>query len=99
RRRRLVSWSIVWAGLSRSSYYFAPWHDRSLDRRAAEFLQALAPLLPGGGVEDADGRQFIDFEAGNHLGPELDPFRIAAKGLRDRPQARRLVVTPRQSCL
>jgi hypothetical protein len=34
-------------------------------RRVAEFLQALAALLPGGGVEDADGRQFIHFETGN----------------------------------
>ena len=45
-------------------------HAASLLRRAAEFLQALAALLPGGGVEDVDGRQLIHFETGDHLGPE-----------------------------
>jgi hypothetical protein len=48
----------------------------SLLRWAVEFLQALAAPLPGGGVEDVDGRQFIHFETGNHLGPEHDPLRI-----------------------
>src|SRR5471032_2303518 len=44
----------------------------SLHRRAAEFLQAFAAFVPGGGVEDADGGQVIHFEAGNHLRPEPD---------------------------
>ena len=70
---------------------------RSLLRRAAEFLQALAALLPGGGVEDADGGQFIHFEAGDHLGPEFYVFRIAADGLREFPEPRRVVKAPCQS--
>src|SRR5205823_3361920 len=64
---------------------------RSLRRRAAEFLQALAALLPGGGVQYVDDRQLIHFETGNHLSPELDPLRIAANGLWDLPQPRRPV--------
>jgi hypothetical protein len=50
--------------------------------RVAEFLQVLAPLLPCGGGEDADGRQFIPFEVGNHMVPELGPLRVAGQGLR-----------------
>ena len=50
-------------------------------------------------LEDVDGRQFIHFETGNHLGPEHDPLRIAANGLRYLPQPRRLVIASRQSCL
>jgi len=42
-------------------------------------LQALAALLPGGGVEHANRGQFTHFETGNHLGPEHDPLRIAAR--------------------
>lgn len=37
----------------------------------------------GSGIESADGRQFIDFEAGDDLGPEHDALRIAADGFRD----------------
>ena len=53
----------------------------SLHRQPAEFLQAGAAFVPGGGVEDADGRQVIHFETGNHLGSKHDPLRIATHGL------------------
>ena len=56
--------------------------------RTAKFLQSLATLMPGGGVEDADGRQFIHFQTGNHLRPEHDPLRIMANWLRNLPQPR-----------
>ena len=55
---------------------------QSLHRRPAELLQTLPALLPGGGVEDANGREVVHFETGNHLGPEHDPLRIAVNRLR-----------------
>jgi hypothetical protein len=51
---------------------------RSLFRSAAKFLQALAALLPGSGVEDADSRQVVNFEADDQLRPEHDPAQIVA---------------------
>src|SRR5438445_249939 len=71
----------AWAGR-----LFAKRPTASLVRRPAELLQAGTPFLPLGGVEDADGRQCVHFKTGNHLGPEQDPLRIAAQGLRNLPQ-------------
>ena len=53
----------------------------SLLRRAAEFLQALATLLPGGGIEDVDGGKFVHFETGNpftHAVSQAGQFFFAA---------------------
>jgi hypothetical protein len=72
----------------RGSFFSGRWAKNtlwSLSWRAAEFLQAASVLVPGGGVEDTDGRQIIRFEAGNHLGPKHDLFRIPANRLRDFP--------------
>jgi hypothetical protein len=50
--------------------------------------------MPGGCIEDVDSRQFVQFETGNHLGPDHDPLRIGAEGLRNIPQPLRLVIGP-----
>jgi hypothetical protein len=51
--------------------------EESLEWRPAEFLQAPAAFVPSFGVDHADSAGFADFEAGNHLGPDHDPLRIA----------------------
>jgi hypothetical protein len=57
----------------------------SLLRPAAEFLQAPAALLPGGGVKDADGRQFIHF--GGEQGSAVIVFTGISRISTDGPRA------------
>src|ERR1043165_1186610 len=75
------------------------WH-RSINRRwAAEFLQALTALLPGTGIETANGRQFINFESSNYLAPKDNSVGVTANGLRNLPQPGSLAMAARQGRL
>src|SRR5262249_58151733 len=56
-----------------------------LCRWPAQFLQALAALLPGRGIQNADRAVVVGFHAGDDLGPEANALRIAGKGLGNFP--------------
>src|SRR5215470_8334981 len=63
-------------------------------RRAAEFLQALEPLLPGLVVQVRDRAAGILLRNGEDLDPEAQVFRRSAHRLRDIEQPLLLAVSP-----